>query len=137
MNLQSLKTKITRKEIDTVLMVFPDAFGRLVGKRLTAHYFLDHASKTGTHGCNYLLTLNMEMEPLTGFKLANWETGFGDFEMRSDLTTLRLLPWQPGAAMVLCDLHHPGGKLVEEAPRSVLKRQLETLAAKGLTCKIA
>ncbi len=118
-------------------MVFPDGFGRLVGKRLTAHYFLDHALKDGTHGCNYLLTLNMEMEPLAGFKLANWEKGFGDFEMRPDLSTLRLLPWQPGAAMVICDLHHPGGKLVEEAPRSVLRRQLERLAAKGLVCNIA
>ena len=70
------------------------------------------------------------MEPLAGFQLANWEKGFGDFEMRPDLSTLRLLPWQPGAAMVICDLHHPGGKPVEEAPRSVLQRQLESLDAK-------
>ncbi len=137
MNLPALKAKIARKEIDTVLMVFPDGFGRLIGKRLTAHYFLDHAVKTGTHGCNYLLTLNIEMEPLSGFKLANWESGFGDFEMRPDLSTLRLLPWQPGAAMVICDLHHPAGKRVEEAPRSVLLRQLEALKARGLVCKIA
>jgi glutamine synthetase len=137
MNLASLKAKISRKEIDTVVMVFPDGFGRLIGKRLTAHYFLEHAAKSGTHGCNYLLTLNMEMEPLTGFTLANWEKGFGDFEMRPDLSTLRLLPWQPGAAMILCDLHHPGGPRVEEAPRSVLRRQLEALEAKDLLCNIA
>src|SRR5580704_5129473 len=137
MNLAELKTKITRKEIDTIVMVFPDSFGRLMGKRLTAHYFLSHALKSGTHGCNYLLTLNMEMDPLDGFALANWEKGFGDFELRPDYSSLRLLPWQPGAAMVICDLHHHGGKRVEEAPRSVLKRQLELLGAKGLTCKIA
>lgn len=137
MNLQALKAKISRKEIDTVLMVFPDGFGRLIGKRLTAHYFLNHAVAHGTHGCNYLLTLNMEMEPLTGFKLANWEKGFGDFEMRPDLSTLRVLPWQPGAAMVLCDLHHPGGEAVEEVPRSILKRQLEALRARNMTCQIA
>jgi glutamine synthetase len=137
MNLAALKAKIAGREIDTVLMVFPDGFGRLIGKRLTAHYFLDHAAKGGTHGCNYLLTLNMEMEPLAGFTLANWEKGFGDFEMRPDLSTLRLLPWQPGAALVLCDLHHPVGKRVEEAPRSVLRRQLEALEARGLLCNIA
>ena len=137
MNLQTLKAKITRKEIDTVLVVFPDVFGRLVGKRMTGRFFLEHAAKTGTHGCNYLLTLNMEMDPLSGFKLANWEKGFGDFEMRADFSTLRLLPWQPGAAMILCDLHHQGGKLVEETPRSVLRRQLEVLARQGLVCKIA
>ncbi|MDB6121556.1 MAG: ipuC [Pedosphaera sp.] len=137
MNIQSLKARITRKEIDTVLVVFPDVFGRLIGKRMTAHYFVDQALKSGTHGCNYLLTLNMEMEPLSGFKLANWEKGFGDFEIRPDLSTLRILPWQQGAAMVICDLHHHDGKLVEETPRSVLRRQLDALAAKSLVCKIA
>jgi glutamine synthetase len=137
MKVADLKSKIARKEIDTIVVVFPDAFGRLVGKRMTAHHFIDHAIKTGTHGCNYLLTLNMEMEPLSGFNLANWEKGFGDFEMRPDLSTLRPLPWQPGAAMIICDLHHHGGKLVEEAPRSVLKRQLEALDAAGLSCKLA
>lgn len=137
MNLAALKSKIARKEIDTILLVFPDGFGRLVGKRLTAHYFLEHALHGGSHACNYLLTLNMEMEPLAGFKLANWEQGFGDFEMKPDLSTLRPLPWQPGAALVICDLHHPGGKRVEEAPRSVLRRQVEFLAGKGLLCNIA
>ena len=137
LTLAALKAKIKRKEIDTILMVFPDGFGRLIGKRLTAHYFLEHAVKSGTHGCNYLLTLNMEMDPLSGFQLANWEKGFGDFAMRPDLNTLRLLPWQPGAAMVICDLHHPGGNRVEEAPRSVLLRQLELLREQGLVCQIA
>src|SRR3954467_14547730 len=137
MNLASLKAKIARKEIDTVLVVFPDVFGRLIGKRMTAHYFVDQALKSGTHGCNYLLTLNMEMEPLSGFKLANWEKGFGDFEVRPDLSTLRILPWQQGAAMVICDLHHHGEALVEETPRSVLRRQLAALASRGLACKIA
>jgi len=137
MNLQTLKTRIKSGAIDTVLVVFPDVFGRLIGKRMTAHHFVDQVAKTGTHGCNYLLTLNMEMDPLDGFKLANWEKGFGDFELRPDFGTFRLLPWQTGAAMVLCDLHHHGGKLVEEAPRSVLRRQLENLARQGLTCAIA
>ena len=95
MNLNQLRTKVRSGAIDTVLVVFPDVFGRLVGKRMTAHHFVDQVAKTGTHGCNYLLTLNMEMEPLNGFKLANWEQGFGDFELRLDLGTLRVLPWQP------------------------------------------
>lgn len=137
MKLPALKSAIARKEIDTILVVFPDVFGRLVGKRLTAHHFLDDVLKSGTHACNYLLTLNIEMEPMTGFQLANWEKGFGDFEMWPDLGTLRLLPWLPGSAMIICDLHQHGGKPVAEAPRSVLKRQLDLLAARGMTCEIA
>ena len=134
MNLQTLKTKIRKGEIDTVITVCPDVFGRLVGKRFVGKFFIDQVAAHGTHGCNYLLTVNMEMEPQEGFQLANWEKGFGDFEMRPDATTIRALPWQPGTALVICDFRHHDGKLVAEAPRSVLRRQLEVMAKRKFTC---
>ena len=132
-----LKAQVKSGAIDTVLVAFPDPFGRLVGKRFRADYFLDSVSSQGTHGCSYLLTVNLDMDPLDGFKVANWDTGFGDFAFRPDLSTLRVLPWQPGAALVFCDLAKHDGSLVAEAPRSVLKRQLDLLAAKGLSCYCA
>jgi glutamine synthetase len=137
MTLKQLTEKIQRSEIDTVVVVFPDVFGRLVGKRFAGEFFLKSVAKHGTHGCNYLLTVNIEMDPLDGFKLANWEKGFGDFEWRPDFSTLRAIPWQPGAALVLCDLHHHDGRLVDEAPRTVLRKQVERLARKKLACNIA
>src|SRR5260221_14492624 len=132
MNLQQLKTQIRAGTIDTVIVAFPDPFGRLVGKRFRADVFLDSVLKHGTHGCNYLLTVNMEMDPLDGFKVASWETGFGDFALVPDVETIRILPWQPGAALVICDHVKHDGKLVAESPRSVLRRQLELLTRKGL-----
>jgi glutamine synthetase len=137
MTFQSLQTKIKSGKIDTVIAAFPDIFGRLIGKRFTAPFFLDHVAKQGTHGCNYLLTVDIEMEPMEGFKLANWEAGFGDFEMRPDLSTLRAIPWQPGAALVICDFCHHGGKPVAEAPRSLLRAQIEALSRQKFTCAIA
>jgi len=134
--LQALKAKIASKQIDTIIVAFPDVFGRLIGKRLTGRHFLEVLGK-GTHACNYLLTVNLDMEPLAGFPLANWEKGYGDFELRIDLETLRVLPWQTATALVLCDLFHHNGKLVEEAPRSVLRRQLERLRRAGFTCMTA
>src|SRR5579885_49645 len=134
MNLQALKPKIESGEIDTVVVVFPDVFGRLVGKRFRADYFLESVSRQGTHGCNYLLTVNMEMDPLEGFKVASWDKGFGDFKLQPDLDTLRLIPWQTGAALVLCDHVQHDGSLVAEAPRSVLRRQLERLSGSGFDC---
>jgi glutamine synthetase len=134
MNLQTLKTKIRKGEIDTVITVFPDVFGRLVGKRFTGKFFMDHVAGRGTHGCNYLLTVNLEMDPLDGFKVANWDKGFGDFEFRPDASTIRALPWQPGAVLVLCDYRHHDGELVAEAPRSLLRQQVEAMAKKKFTC---
>jgi glutamine synthetase len=137
MTLKQLTENIQRGEIDTVVVVFPDVFGRLVGKRFAGEFFLKSVAKHGTHGCNYLLTVNIEMDPLDGFKLANWGKGFGDFEWRPDFSTLRAIPWQPGAALVLCDLHHDDGRGVDEAPRTVLRKQVEQLAKKKLACNIA
>jgi glutamine synthetase len=134
MNLQTLKAKIRKGEIDTVITVFPDVFGRLVGKRFTGKFFIDHVARNGTHGCNYLLTVNLEMDPMDGFEVANWEKGFGDFEFRPDFSTIRALPWQPGAALVLCDYRHHDGELVAETPRSVLRRQIEAVARKKFSC---
>jgi glutamine synthetase len=131
MNLQTLKTHVRAGRIDTVLVALPDPFGRLVGKRFRAAVFLDSIAQHGTHGCNYLLTVNMEMDPLDGFKVASWDTGFGDFAMVPDLETLRLIPWQPGAALVICDHVRSDSSLVAEAPRSVLRRQLAALKQAG------
>lgn len=134
MNLATLKNQITTGDIETVITVCPDVLGRLVGKRFTGKFFLDSVAGHGTHACNYLLTVNMEMDPQEGFALANWETGYGDFEMRPDFSTARVLPWQPGSALVLCDFHHEGGAPVAEAPRSVLRRQIEAARAAGFKC---
>jgi glutamine synthetase len=137
MNLQALQAKVRTGEIDTVIVAFPDVFGRLVGKRFTGPFFLDSVADHGTHGCNYLLTVDIDMEPMTGFKLANWEKGFGDFAFRPDLKTLRLLPWQPGTALVICDLCDHHNQPVAESPRAVLQRQVELLARRKFLCNIA
>lgn len=134
MTLAELKSKVREGAIDTVLVGIVDPFGRLVGKRFRADVFLASVAKHGTHGCNYLLTVNMEMEPLDGFDIASWEKGFGDFAFVPDLDTIRVLPWQPSAALVLCDHKKPDGSLVAESPRSVLRRQIDRLSKLGLTC---
>src|SRR5688500_1888187 len=146
LDLDTLRRMVDGGSVDTVLTVFPDTYGRLVGKRLTGRFFLDHCAESGTHGCNYLLTVNLEMDPLEGFKLASWDRGYGDFAMKPDLSTLRLLPWQgqpiegartSTAAIVICDLQRNDGSPVDEAPRSMLRKQLDRLAAQGLSCNVA
>ncbi len=137
MTLAQLTRLVRQGQIDTVIVAIPDPFGRLVGKRFHADFFLKSVASHGTHGCNYLLTVNMEMDPLDGFAVANWESGFGDFGMSPDFSTLRVLPWQPGTAFVLCDFKKADGQMVAEAPRTVLRRQLERLAKLGLDCACA
>ncbi len=128
---------IAQGEIDTVILAFPDQQGRLAGKRFTARHFRDHVAPTGMHACDYLLTVDLELEPLPGYRLANWERGYCDFLVRPDWSTLRRLPWLEGTALLLGDPHHEDGRPVEVAPRQVLRRQIERAAALGLRPMLA
>ena len=132
LNLDQLKRLAREDEIDTVLVVFSDLYGRFMGKRFDADFFLESAARDGTHCCNYLLTVDMEMEPVPGYDLANWESGYGDFHMVPDLSTLRQVTWLEKTAMVICDLEDDKGHApVAEAPRSLLRGQLAAASAAG------
>ena len=89
--LKSLLNSIRRGDVDTVLAVFPDMLGRWMGKRVTGRYFADAVSRHGLHACAYLLTVDMEMEPVQGYELTSWERGYGDFRMAPDWNTVRRL----------------------------------------------
>src|ERR1700680_1765125 len=101
MMLEELKAEVDSGEIDTVRLALTDMQGRLQGKRLTAGHFLQEVAEHGAEGCNYLLAVDVDMTPVEGFAMASWERGYGDFVMRPDLGTLRLIPWQEGTARCL------------------------------------
>ena len=132
LTLEELSRMVQDNTIDTVQVVFPDLYGRLLGKRMDADYFLEHAADEGTHACNYLLTVDMEMEPIPGYDFANWEKGYGDFHLVPDLDTLRVVSWLERTALVVCDIADMKDHgLIEQAPRSILKKQIEAAAAAG------
>src|SRR5215469_8347290 len=137
LDLAALERLVADGQIDTVLSTFPDMQGRLVGKRLTARFFLDHVASEGTHACSYLLGTDVEMNTLPGFTMTSWRTGYHDFKVRPDMGTLRLAPWLEKTAIVLGDVSTDAGEVVEESPRRILQRQVQRLAALGLTAKVA
>jgi len=129
LTLDALREEIAAGEIDTILAVFPDLYGRLLGKRIAGDFFLDHTVDRGMHVCDYLLTVDMEMDVVGGYEFANWEKGYGDVHCVPDLATLRKLTWLDKSALVVCDLereetHEP----VSIAPRTLLKKQIARLA---------
>jgi glutamine synthetase len=122
---------VERGEIETVLAVFPDMYGRLMGKRITGPFFVDEVAGHGMHACDYLLACDMEMEAVPGYKYTSWETGYGDFHCVPDLATLRRASWLPKTALVLCDLLDRHERPVEVSPRRMLQRQLERAREAG------
>ncbi|MET8762509.1 glutamine synthetase family protein [Lentzea sp. NPDC004782] len=136
LTVEELREAVDTGEIDTVLVAIVDMQGRLQGKRCAARYFLDEVLGHAAEGCNYLLAVDVEMNPVSGFEMSSWERGYGDFVMKPDVSTLRRVPWQEGTALVMCDLVWENGDPVVASPRQILRRQLDRLAALGLECYV-
>ena len=135
---EQLKELVSDQEIDTVVAVFPDLYGRLLGKRFDAEYFLESTLEHGTHACNYLLIVDMEMEPVSGYQFANWDRGYGDFHLAPDLRTLRVAHWLENTVLVLCDVTSESlHERLPIAPRSLLQAQLEQLRERGYVAQSA
>ena len=129
-----LEDLVATGEVDTVVVAFTDMQGRLLGKRLHAEFFVDEMdAEHPVEGCNYLLALEMEMDPVPGYEIASWEQGYGDFAVTPDMATLRRIPWLEGTALVLGDVGWHDGAPVQPSPRQVLRAQIERAEQLGLT----
>ena len=138
LSLNELRESVRMGEIDTVIVALTDMQGRLQGKRLHARFFLEEVVAHNTEACAYLLAVDTEMNTVDGYQLASWETGYGDFMLVPDWTTMRVIPWQPGTALVLADVTdlgdgHGVGAPVRVSPRQVLRAQLDRAAERGWT----
>jgi glutamine synthetase len=138
LSLAKLKKAVIDGEIDCVLVAFPDIYGRLMGKRFDGEYFIEEVCSKGSHACDYLLSCDMNMNPIQGFSFSNWEKGYGDFHFVPDLSSLRRMSWHQSSAMVIADVfdpkkHHSNHSnhsntdvdnshmLLQYAPRSILR----------------
>ncbi|MFK7804933.1 MAG: glutamine synthetase family protein [Anaerolineae bacterium] len=138
LTIEQLTNMVANEEIETVIVGFTDHIGRMMGKRFDAEFFVEDALENGTHGCNYLMTTDMEMEPVPGYAFANWELGYGDFHLVPDMSTLRVASWLEKSALVLCDVENDQThQLISVAPRSLLRAQLAKAEKLGFTAMAA
>jgi len=134
LDVETLKQMVADEQIETVLAVFTDLYGRLMGKRITGDFFVNDVLQQSLHVCDYLLACDMEMEPVPGYAYTSWKSGYGDVRLVPDLTTLRLANWLERTAIVLCDIYNEEKDVLEEvAPRSILRKQIQRADALGYT----
>jgi glutamine synthetase len=136
-NADQLRRAVSDGSIDTVLLVFADMQGRLQGKRLVGHHFVEDVLAHDAEACNYLLAVDVDMNTVAGYTMSSWERGYGDFVMKPDLGTLRPVPWHEGTAMCMADLAWHDESPVVASPRQVLRRQLDRLEERGWTALAA
>lgn len=128
MNIEALREAVRMQEIDTVIVAMTDMQGRLQGKRFRARFFLDEVAAHGTQACAYLLAVDTDMNTVDGYALTSWDDGYGDVVLAPDPATLRVIPWQPGTALVLADVAHPDGGPVRSSPRQAKRKRRQLLS---------
>ncbi|MBA3779500.1 MAG: glutamine synthetase [Chloroflexi bacterium] len=122
--------------VETLIVAFTDMQGRLMGKRVQGDAFLRGVIDHGAHFCTYLLGTDMEMNTPDGFRLMNWETGYGDWVAAPVWSTMRVLPWLDKTALVLSDTIDEGShEEIPVSPRTILKRQVGRATEMGFTVK--
>jgi glutamine synthetase len=134
--LAELEQWVRDDRIDTIIVAFTDMQGRLMGKRVQGQAFLNGVIDHGAHFCTYLLGTDMEMSTPEGFRLMNWETGYGDWIAAPVWDTLRIVPWLEKTAIVLSDtIDEESHTEIPVSPRTILKRQVDKAAKAGFAVK--
>ena len=134
--LAELESWVRDGRIDTIVVALTDMQGRLMGKRVQGQAFLNGVIDHGAHFCTYLLGTDMEMNTPEGFRLMNWETGYGDWIASPVWDSLRIIPWLEKTALVLADtINEETHEEIPISPRTILKRQVERAKSAGLTVK--
>jgi glutamine synthetase len=123
--------------LGVVRFAFVDAHGVLRGKTLVAeeavHLLCDGARATTT-------LLLKDLSGKTAFPVYTEGGGFAvpalqgaaDMVLLPDPLTFRVLPWAPHTGWLLCDLFLPDGTPMPLCTRALMRRQVETLAERGL-----
>lgn len=132
LTLAELRDLAERREIRTVIAGAPDPYGRLVGKRLNVESFFRLAvDGPGVSASTFVFAADLDLEPLE-LAVSNLSNGYRDFRLVPDFPTMRRVPWEPGSVLVLCDAHEmDSDDLIDVAPRTILRRQVERAAAAG------
>ena len=131
LSFESLKAMAAAGTVDTVLICAVDMQGRLMGKRFHVQNFID-SSHEETHCCNYVLATDLEMSTPDGYASTSWRAGYGDYVMKPDLSTMRLVPWaEDPTGQIIHDCYTRDGEPHPLASRNVLKRVLALYAAEG------
>jgi glutamine synthetase len=125
---------LSSQGFDTVILAATDLHGRLFGKRMTVHHFLD-AGGEPTPVCTVAMTYdvtegNQELELQLPF--AGAHTGWNDFVLNADMATLRPYPGRPRTAICLADIANDNGDPLAVSPREILRGQVARARESGI-----
>jgi glutamine synthetase len=80
------------------------------------------AAKGGLGFCDVVFGWDLADELYDNAKVTGWHTGYPDAHAVVDLSTARVIPWEPDTAAFILDFVNPDGSPFEPSPRQLLHR---------------
>ncbi len=134
MNLQQIKQAFQKHKIDKVKLGGIDIDGILRGKYISLDKFYS-AAESGFGFCDVIFGWDSADVLYDHVDLTGWHTGYPDALARINLSTFRLLPWEPGTAFFLVDFFQTDGTPLAVSPRQVLSRVVDRASKMGYVPK--
>ena len=91
------------------------------GKYVSLDKFLSVA-EGGLGFCDVVFGWDIADELYDNARVTGWHTGYPDAQARVDLSTGRIIPWEPGVAAFLLDFVNADGSPFEASPRQLLQK---------------
>lgn len=114
-----------------------DIDGLWRGKRISSDSFVDSVCCNGTFVSNILFGWDLQDEIVPNLTYTGWHTAYPDVNLRPDLSTLSVVPWEPGTASVICDILERDGQPVDLSPRAILKAMASRAESLGFEAMAA
>jgi len=122
--------RLAAEGVDVVRVVYPD----LIGTDRARDVLLDHLPSACDHGLAFCRAVyHTSPQGDVAAVAGGLDAGLPDVTVRPDLSTLAVLPWEPGVAACLGEVTDPAtGAPAPESPRDLLRAVLARAAEQGL-----
>lgn len=126
---------LTTEGIRRIKLGVTDIDGILRGKYVSLEKFASSFDHLGF--CDVIFGWDIGDVLYDNAKYTGWHTGYPDAVACVDLSTYRLIPWEPGTAFFLMDLCAKDGAPLGIAPRQLLRNVLNRAESAGYHAKFA
>ncbi len=130
MDAKELRETFREKGITKVKVGGFDIDGVLRGKFVALEKFWGMID-SGFGFCDVIFGWDMADVLYDNANVTGWHTGYPDIHATIDLSTFRVIPWEPGTAAFLVDFVTKDGKPHPACPRSLLKAMVGKANAAG------
>jgi glutamine synthetase len=135
MTFEEIERRFAGHRIERVKLGAFDIDGILRGKYVSVEKFRS-AAQSGLGFCDVIFGWDIGDMLYDNVSVTGWHTGYPDALARIDLSTFRLIPWEPGTAFFLMDLAAASGEPLAMSPRQVLRRVTTQAAERGFLAMI-